>query len=116
MTAAQSHPRATQPRKPVQRRPVETELSARFARDALPLRDIMYRHAFRINRNHADAEDLVQEAMMKAYAGFHAFRPDTNMQAWRGHAPLVPPPCLASTQEPQVREKVDGPDRDWLRA
>jgi RNA polymerase sigma-70 factor, ECF subfamily len=58
------------------------ELSARFAYEAVPLRDIMYRHAFRMSRNHADAEDLVQEAMMKAYAGFHAFQPDTNMHAW----------------------------------
>jgi RNA polymerase sigma-70 factor, ECF subfamily len=82
MTTAQSHPRATRPPRPVQRRPVEAELSARFAHEAVPLRDIMYRHAFRISRNHADAEDLVQEAMMKAYAGFHTFRPDTNMQAW----------------------------------
>ena len=81
MTAVQSHPRATQPR-PVQRRPVDTECNARFERGALPLRDIMYRHAFRMSRNHADAEDLVQEAMMKAYAGFHTFRPDTNLQAW----------------------------------
>jgi RNA polymerase sigma-70 factor, ECF subfamily len=69
-------------RRPVQRRPVEAELSARFADEALPLRDILYRHAIRISRNHADAEDLVQETMMKAYAGFHTFRPDTNMQAW----------------------------------
>jgi RNA polymerase sigma-70 factor (ECF subfamily) len=82
MTAAQSHPRLAQPRRPVQRRPIETERSARFERDAVPLRDIMYRHAFRMSRNHADAEDLVQEAMMKAYVGFHAFRPDTNMRAW----------------------------------
>jgi RNA polymerase sigma-70 factor, ECF subfamily len=69
-------------RRPVQRRPVQTELSARFERDALPLRDALYRHAVRMSRNHADAEDLVQEAMMKAYAGFHAFRPDTNLRAW----------------------------------
>ena|ERR1700722_8633354 len=66
----------------VQRRSVEAELSTRFEREALPLRDILYRNAFRISRNHADAEDLVQETMMKAYAGFHAFRRDTNMQAW----------------------------------
>ena len=57
-------------------------MSARFADEAVPLRDIMYRHAFRMSRNHADAEDLVQEAMMKAYAGFHAFRRNTNIQAW----------------------------------
>jgi RNA polymerase sigma-70 factor (ECF subfamily) len=82
LTAAQSHPGATQARRPIQRRSVQTELSARFAHEAVPLRDIMYRHAFRMSRNHADAEDLVQEAMMKAYAGFHAFRQDTNMHAW----------------------------------
>jgi RNA polymerase sigma-70 factor, ECF subfamily len=68
--------------RPVQRRSVEAELRARFAHEALPLRDILYRNAFRISRNHADAEDLVQETMMKAYAGFHTFRRDTNMQAW----------------------------------
>jgi RNA polymerase sigma-70 factor, ECF subfamily len=82
MTAAQSNPRATRPRRPVHRRSVKAELSARFERDAVPLRDIMYRHAFRMSRNQADAEDLVQEAMMKAYAGFHAFQRDTNIQAW----------------------------------
>ena len=35
-----------------------------------------------MSRNHADAEDLVQETMMKAYAGFHSFQRDTNMRAW----------------------------------
>src|SRR5271163_1452724 len=69
-------------RRPVQRPLVEAELSARFAHDAVPLRDVMYRHAIRMSRNHVDAEDLVQEAMMKAYAGFHAFQPDTNLRAW----------------------------------
>ena len=69
-------------RGPVQIPSVETELSARFEREAVPLRDILYRNAFRMSRNHADAEDLVQETMMKAYAGFHSFRRDTNMHAW----------------------------------
>jgi RNA polymerase sigma-70 factor, ECF subfamily len=82
MNAVESHPGATRARAPVQRRSVETELRARFEREALPLRDILYRNAFRISRNHADAEDLVQETMMKAYAGFHSFRQDTNMHAW----------------------------------
>jgi RNA polymerase sigma-70 factor, ECF subfamily len=69
-------------RRPVQKRSVEAELSARFEREAVPLRDILHRHAFRMSRNHADAEDLVQETMMKAYEGFHSFRRDTNMRAW----------------------------------
>lgn len=70
------------PRKRARRRPVQTDLCARFERDALPLRDILYRQAFRMSRNHADAEDLVQETMMKAYTGFHTFQQDTNVQAW----------------------------------
>ena len=57
-------------------------MSARFEREAEPLRGILYRKAFRMSRNHADAEDLVQETMLKAYAGFHSFRRDTNMHAW----------------------------------
>ena len=82
MAPAESNPRVTRSRRPAQRCSVEAELSARFADEAVPLRDIMYRHAFRMSRNHADAEDLVQETMMKAYAGFHSFRRDTNIQAW----------------------------------
>src|ERR1700758_4275388 len=60
----------------------DAELCARFEREAVPLRDVLYRHASRMSRNHADAEDLVQETMMKAYAGFHSFQRDTNVHAW----------------------------------
>ena len=57
-------------------------MSAQFEREAEPLRGILYRNAFRMSRNHADAEDLVQETMMKAYASFSSFQRDTNMHAW----------------------------------
>ena len=60
----------------------EAELCARFEREAVPLHDVLYRHASRMSRNHADAEDLVQETMMKAYMGFQSFRRGTNMRAW----------------------------------
>jgi RNA polymerase sigma-70 factor, ECF subfamily len=82
VTTIQSNPGATRVRRPIQRRSVEAELTARFEREVLPLRNILYRNAFRMSRNHADAEDLVQETMMKAYAGFHSFQRDTNMHAW----------------------------------
>ena len=60
----------------------DAELIARFERDAIPLLDQLYRGALRMTRNRADAEDLVQETMVKAYAGFRSFRNGTNLKAW----------------------------------
>lgn len=58
------------------------ELAARFVRDVLPYQDQLQRGARRYARTHADAEDLVQETMLKAYAGFGSFREGTNLRAW----------------------------------
>ena len=60
----------------------DAELAARFVRDALPLIDQLYGGALRMTRNPADAEDLLQETMVKAYAGFRSFREGTNLKAW----------------------------------
>ncbi len=54
----------------------------RFESDALPFLDQLYVAALRITRKPADAEDLVQEAYVKAYAAFHQFRRGTNLKAW----------------------------------
>lgn len=58
------------------------QLTARFERDAIPLLDQLYGGALRMTRNPADAEDLLQETMVKAYAGFRSFREGTNLKAW----------------------------------
>jgi RNA polymerase sigma-70 factor (ECF subfamily) len=81
MAAAQSHTGTVQA-KPIQRYSVDARLRARFEREAVPLRDFLYRHAFHISHNQADAEDLVQETLVKAYAGFRSFRPGTNLKGW----------------------------------
>jgi RNA polymerase sigma-70 factor, ECF subfamily len=60
----------------------DAELTARFERDAIPLLDQLYGGARRMTRNHADAENLVQNTMLKAYAGFRSFRQGTHLQAW----------------------------------
>src|SRR6266700_6585822 len=60
----------------------KTELIERFERDALPLLPGMYSAAFRLTRNAADAEDLLQETFLRAYRGFHQFEPGTNLKAW----------------------------------
>ena len=56
----------------------DAQLAERFERDALPLLDQLYGGALRMTRNPADAEDLVQEAYMKAYQGFRSYKPGTN--------------------------------------
>jgi RNA polymerase sigma-70 factor (TIGR02947 family) len=58
------------------------ELDARFARDALPLLDVLRRGARRLTRNEADAEDLLQDTLLHAYAGFRTFKSGTNPKAW----------------------------------
>ncbi|MBB5163975.1 sigma-70 family RNA polymerase sigma factor [Mycobacterium sp. AZCC_0083] len=60
----------------------DAELTARFQRDAIPLLDQLYGGALRMTRNPADAEDLLQETMIKAYMGFRTFRDGTNLKAW----------------------------------
>jgi RNA polymerase sigma-70 factor (ECF subfamily) len=54
----------------------------RFVEQALPLLDQLYRAAWRYTHSHADAEDLVQETMMKAYRSFGQFSQGTNIRAW----------------------------------
>jgi len=58
------------------------ERGARFERDALPFLDQLYSAALRMTRNPSDAEDLVQETFVKAFAAFHQFQEGTNLKAW----------------------------------
>jgi RNA polymerase sigma-70 factor, ECF subfamily len=57
-------------------------LARAFQRDVVPLIPAVCRLALRITRNPADAEDLVQDTMLKAYAGFRSLQQGTNLRAW----------------------------------
>lgn len=59
-----------------------TDLSARFEREVVPLVDRLYGVALRLAANPQDAEDLVQETVLRAYTGFHTFREGSNLMAW----------------------------------
>lgn len=54
----------------------------RFDELLTPLLDRLYGTALHLTRNRADAEDLVQDAVLLACRGFHTFRPGTNFKAW----------------------------------
>ena len=60
----------------------DPELTARFVNDALPYLNQLSDRARRLTHNAADADDLVQETMLRAYAGFNTFSEGTNLRAW----------------------------------
>lgn len=53
----------------------------RFA-EALSHLDALYSTALRLTRNQHAAEDLVQDAYLKAHRFFDGFQPGTNLKAW----------------------------------
>ena len=54
----------------------------RFEREALQHLDALYRTALRMTRNPSDAEDLVQDALVRAYRFYDRFEQGTNFRAW----------------------------------
>jgi len=54
----------------------------RFEDEALPHLDALYTMALRLSRNPDDANDLLQETVLRAYRFFHQFESGTNCRAW----------------------------------
>jgi RNA polymerase sigma-70 factor (ECF subfamily) len=54
----------------------------RFEDEALPHLDALYSMAIRLARNPDDANDLLQETVLRAYRFFHQFEAGTNCRAW----------------------------------
>ncbi len=61
-----------------------TDLEQRraFEQEMLPHLDAMYSVALRLTRSPSDAEDLVQDALLRAYRFFDRYEPGTNAKAW----------------------------------
>ncbi len=55
---------------------------AEFERVAMPHADALYGAALRMTRDSAQAEDLVQETLLRSYRFWHKFEPGTNVKAW----------------------------------
>jgi len=57
-------------------------LTGSFDDDVAPLRAELHRYAVSLTRNSPDAEDLVQDTMLKAFKAYDRLRPDTFLKAW----------------------------------
>jgi RNA polymerase sigma-70 factor (ECF subfamily) len=55
---------------------------SRFESEVLPHLDAMHRTALRLTRSESDADDLVQDSVLKAYRFFDHYEPGTNIRAW----------------------------------
>jgi len=54
----------------------------RFESEVLVFLDRLYSAAMRYTHDPTDAQDLVQDTMLKAFRSFHQFTPGTNLRAW----------------------------------
>lgn len=53
-----------------------------FEKEALHHFGALRKLSLRLTRNRADADDLVQDAYLRAFRGFQLFTPGTNLRAW----------------------------------
>src|SRR6184192_3128936 len=60
----------------------ENTPSEDFEAGVLNQLDSLYRTARRMTSNQQEAEDLVQETMLKAFRFAHTYQPGTNLRAW----------------------------------
>ena len=58
------------------------EKRSEFERQALVHTDALFGAAYRLTRNARDAEDLVQDSLLRAYRFWDSFEQDSNCKAW----------------------------------
>lgn len=92
-----------------------------------PLLDPLYGTALRLARSRPDAEDLVQESVMKAWRSFDRFEKGTNFKAWvfkilmntfvssRRSAARAPRPAQLVEEVPAPTPARDASPEEWSR-
>ncbi len=61
---------------------VDADFHREFEETATPILATLFRIAWRLTGNTADAEDLLQDTMVRAYSAFPALQSQTYMKAW----------------------------------
>jgi len=80
-----------------------------------PHLDGLFAAAVRLTRNERDAEDLVQDAVLRAYRFFDKFEQGTNFKAWIFRI-LTNTFINQYRRTTKERELVDGPEREAVTA
>lgn len=62
--------------------PANQLLATRFTDEVIPHTAYLLGHAIGLTHQRSDAEDLVQETMIKAYVSFATFREGSNVKSW----------------------------------
>jgi RNA polymerase sigma-70 factor (ECF subfamily) len=75
-------PEQTTPEPKEQLTDTEQKQTEDFEAGVLAQLDSLYRTARRMMSNQQEAEDLVQETMLKAFRFAHTYQPGTNLRAW----------------------------------
>ncbi len=60
----------------------KNEQRTAFELEVAPHLDTLYGAALRLTRNPRDAEDLVQDAVLRAFRFYHQYEPGTRFRAW----------------------------------
>src|SRR5262245_9310800 len=63
-------------------RPKRDPMREEFDAEVLPHTDALYANALRLTHSRADAEDLVQETVLRAFRFYDRFERGTNVKAW----------------------------------
>ena len=61
---------------------IKTRKQRRFHKRLLPYSDALYAYALRLTHNSADAEDLVQDSLLKAYDALDRLPEKSNYRGW----------------------------------
>ena len=62
--------------------PVSSKKQRAFNNEIIPHLDSLYNYALRLTTDPSDAEDLVQDSIVKAYRFFDSYEKGTNAKAW----------------------------------
>ena len=91
-----------------------------FRAGDLPFADALFGAAMRLTRNRQEAEDLIQETYLKAYAHYDGFTEGTNLKAWLfrilknsfindyRHRKIAPPEVDLENQEEGALDRLEG--------